>query len=195
MLLLGLASLTAPAVADADQRNTRMAGLYEEICLKTFPDDKAIDALMTAKGAQPLSPEDVKVTLGDDPGRAWNLPDKSATIWLELPPYHACSVRWSSPQFGDLSRYREVADKYERKQGGFSTIEPFEGDAGPIHIHAVGEQRPLPDGGTESLFIFDQQISDQKRRDAGETGYVLRFVHQYRHPERNKVPRLPSAAN
>jgi hypothetical protein len=176
-------ALSAPsAQVGTDQRNSLMANLYEEVCLKAFPDDKALYALMAAKGAQPLKPEVVKVTLRDDPGRAWELPDKSATVWLELPPYHACSVRWSSPQFGDLSQYRAVADRYEQALQGFSAIDPFETDAGPIHIHAVGEQRPLKDGGTESLFIFDQQISDQKRRLAGETGYVLRFVHQFALP-------------
>jgi hypothetical protein len=33
------------------------------------------------------------------------------------------------------------------------------------------------------LFFFEQRITDPKRRAAGETGFTLRFVHQYAPPE------------
>ena len=39
--------------------------------------------------------------------------------------------------------------------------------------------RTFPDDTSESLFFFDQHITDPKRRAAGETGVVLRFVHQF----------------
>jgi hypothetical protein len=61
-------------------------------------------------------------------------------------------------------------------------MDPYDTDYGDIHVHAVGEQRVLSDGGRESLFIFDQHITDPKRRAAGETGFVLRFVHQFAPP-------------
>jgi len=182
-MLLLLALLANPGETEADQRQSRMTSLYEQVCLKTFPDDKAVAALMTARNARELTLAEVKVTMGDDPARGWDLQDGGATLWIEFPPYHACSVRWNTPQIGDLSAYRAIADTYERTAGEFQPIDPFNGDQGDIHIHAVGEQRTLANKTIESLFIFDQQISDPKRRASGETGVVLRFVHQFAPPD------------
>jgi hypothetical protein len=178
-----LIALAAATTADADRRLSANVALYDKVCLQAFPDDKAVEASMIALKAQPLTTEDVKVTLGDDPGRAWELADGSGTVWIEFPPYHACSVRWNSPTMVDFGPYRVIADGYEKRVGGFSAADPYDSDQGDIHVHAIGEQRDLPGGGTESLFIFDQHITDPERRAAGETGYSLRFVHQYAAPD------------
>ena len=69
MILLSLLLATTPAPDLAAARLARAVDLYEAACLKTFPDDAAIDALMTQRGAKPLTAEQVKVTLRDDPGR------------------------------------------------------------------------------------------------------------------------------
>lgn len=177
--------LHAVVVADAsavDRRLTEMTAIYEQVCLKAFPDDKAVEALMAKRNARPLTSEEVKVTMRNDPARGWELPGDGATVWLEFPPFHACSVRWNTPQIGDLHGYGAVAERYESATGGFRPIDPYDADQGDIHVHAVGEQRILPDRTSESLFIFDQHITDSKRRAAGETGYVLRFVHQFAAP-------------
>jgi hypothetical protein len=180
LMLLGLAAATA---VDAGQRLSQMTALYEQVCLKAFPDDKAVAALMAKRGARELTRDEVKVTMRDDPARGWDIAqDGSASVWLEFPPFHSCSVRWNAPDIGELHEYRAIADAYERARGGFHPIDPLEGDQGDIHIHAVGEQRVLPDRTAESLFVFDQHISDPKRRAAGETGVVLRFVHQFAPP-------------
>lgn len=74
--MLLLAALAAAALpTDDDQRLARMVALYDQACVKTFPDDKAVEALMVARGAKELSPEAVKVTMRDDPARGWNLGD------------------------------------------------------------------------------------------------------------------------
>lgn len=178
-----LLSLAAATSVDADQRLSQMTALYEQVCLKAFPDDKAVAALMAKRGARELTPDEVKVTMRDDPARGWNVAqDGSASVWLEFPPFHSCSVRWNAPEIGELHDYRAIADTYESARGGFHPIDPLDGDQGDIHIHAVGEQRILSDRTAESLFIFDQHISDPKRRAAGETGVVLRFVHQFAPP-------------
>jgi hypothetical protein len=179
--MLTLLALIAATGGQTDSQLVRMAQLYDKVCLGAFPDDKAVEALMAAQNARQLSPDEVKVTMRDDPARAWELQDGTATVWIEFPPYHACSVRWNAPDIGDLSAYRDLADRYERRVGGFSAVDPYDTDYGAIHIHAVGEQRVLPDEGTESLFFFDQHITDAKLRAEGETGYVLRFVHQFHH--------------
>ncbi len=181
-MLILLALITIPSPLEAEQRLARMTMLYEEVCLRTFPDDKAVEALMVAQGARELTPDEVRVTMRDDPARGWDLKDGGGSIWIEFPPFHACSVRWNSPQIGDLGGYRAVAKSYENAAGGFRPIAPFETDQGDIHIHAEGEERTLPDKTTESLFIFEQHITDPQRRRAGETGVSLRFVHQFAPP-------------
>lgn len=176
-MLIMLALIAHISPSEADQRLSRMTALYEQICLKAFPDDRAIEALMAARNARELSAEDVKVTMRGDPARGWDLHD-GATLWIEFPPFHACSIRWNTTQIGDLHAYRAVAEAYENGLGGFKPMRPFDADRDDIHIHAVGEQR-MQNGTAVSLFVFDQHIVDPKRRAAGETGVELRFVHQF----------------
>jgi hypothetical protein len=158
-----------------------MAALYDEVCLKTFPIDAAVDAIMASKGATPLTPEEVRVTLVDDPGRGWLLDDgdRKIQVTLELPPFHACSVRAmvsSGPQ--DMEAYKKVSQAFEDEHRGFRPAAPYDKDIAGLHIHAVGEQRDLPGNSTESLLVFDQRVTDPQRRAAGETAVSLRFVHQ-----------------
>ena len=92
-LLAGMVQQGASDPADGMVR--RITALYDEACLQAFPNDDQIDALMARKGATPLTPDEVKVTLRDDPGRGWRLKDgeRNVLIFLETPPFHACSVR------------------------------------------------------------------------------------------------------
>lgn len=184
--MFSIVALMAEIVSsDVEQRLSRMTALYEQACIKAFPDERAVEAVMTAHNAKPLTPDDVKLTLRDDPGRGWEIHDGNVTalIFLEDPPYHTCSVRWPVPQnIGDLGEYRAIANSYERATGSFSPINPYNVDYGDIHVHAVGEQRTLPDGSLDSLFVYDQHITDPNRRAAGETGVMLRFVHQFAAP-------------
>jgi hypothetical protein len=182
-MLMLWAAVVATNSSGADQQMLeRMTKLYDQICLHAFPDDKAVEALMATRNAKELSREDVKVTMRDDPARAWDLNDNGATLWIEFPPYHACSVRWSATQVGDLGNYQAIAAAYEKSTGNYAPVQPYDDQQGDIHIHAVGEQRSLPNKGAESLFLFEQHITDKKRRDAGETGVSLRFVHQFAPP-------------
>jgi hypothetical protein len=175
-----VAALTA-ATPQADPIQARMAALYDEICLRTFPDDAAVDALMKAKGAKPMTPEEVKVTLNEDPGRGWLVPDGDRTIevTVEMPPYPACVVRRMTPSgFSDLGPYQAVAEPFRQSHPGFGPAGHFDRDVGDLHIHATGDIRPLPGGRSETLYIFDQRITDAARRASGETGVQVRFVHQ-----------------
>ena len=181
-----LAALTIGAglapVAVVDQN--RMVALYDEVCLKAFPDDAAVDTLMADRKATPLTPDEVKTTLNDDPGRGWSLTDndRRVFVFLELPPFHACSVRFPA---GDSSvadsDYGDLASRYVVAHPGFVSRPVFEGDLGAFHLHALSQGRMLPDGGTEMLMMIDQRVTDPARRARGETGTVRRFVHQI-HP-------------
>lgn len=178
LTILGL--LASTASAETDRQLSQITALYDEVCLKAFPNDKAVEALMRSREAVEYTPEQMKVTFGDDPGRGWELRDGSASVWLEFPPYHACSVRWNAREFGGLGPYRSVVRRYEQQHGGFVPMKAMERDMGDIHVRATGERRRLANGSWETLYVFDQHITDARRQAAGETGFVLRFVHQYR---------------
>jgi hypothetical protein len=158
----------------------RMAALYDEVCLKAFPDDAAVDRLMAEKGAAPLTPEQAQITLRGDPGRGWLLKDgdRNIQIMLELPPFHACSVRRTlAPGFG-IFEYRAATDRFKATRPGFAPEREQVSEAEGVRIRGLGESRVLPDGKTETLFIFDQQVTDPARRARGQIGVDIRFVHQ-----------------
>ena len=120
MLVFMMLALDAGnSVSEADQRLSAMTSLYDQVCLKAFPDDKAVETLMKAQDARELTPQEVRVTMRADPARGWQLKGSDATVWVEFPPFHACTVRWNTPQVGDLSGYRQAAEVYERTRGGF----------------------------------------------------------------------------
>ncbi|PZU08617.1 hypothetical protein [Sphingomonas sp.] len=171
--------------ATPDIRVTRATQLFDQLCLKAFPSDAALDDAAKSMGAIALTPDQVKVTLVNDPGRGWALGENGTTylIFLELPPFHACSVRWSMPEGEiDLGEYRALIENEKTARAGFTTIHEFDRDAGDIHIHAVGEQRILPEGGSEALLLFDQRVIDPARRARGETATNWRFVRQFAGP-------------
>ena len=100
-------------------------------------------------------------------------------VILELPPYHACSVRWSMPSDAlDLSAYHAVADPYIAAHPGFVTIPTQEGDMGSIHVHATGNGLMRSDGVAETLLVIDQHPAGSPAAANGNVD--VRFVHQLR---------------
>ena len=181
-LIAGAAQASATAAPPSDVIG-RMVALYDEVCLKTFPSDTEVDALMARKGAKPLTVDEVKVTLGSDPGRGWLIKDgeRDIQVYLELPPYHACTVRRMTPAgMEDDSAYRQVVEPYKATHAGFAPGGGMDTDMGELHVHAVTEARTLPDGSSDSLMVFDQRIKDPARRAKNESAVSLRFVHQLR---------------
>lgn len=187
-LMLMLVQVEAPAPTPpasavvADPRMAQMATLYDEICLKAFPDDGKLDKVVKAKGATALTPEEVRVTLVDDPGHGWRIADPGGDILviLELPPYHACSVRWSGPVGApDWAPYQAVIAPYLAARSGWATLPPTQMDRGDVHISATMTGR-MDARGSEALMIFDQTPLDPTRRAAPDTKADRRFVHQLR---------------
>jgi hypothetical protein len=141
---------------------------------------------MASKGAKALTPEEVRVTLRDDPGRGWLLDDggESIQIMIEMPPFRACSVRWMTDNgFGDLSSYHSVTDAFKASRPGFRAPEPYEADIAELRVTAMTEQRDFPDGGAETLMLIEQRVADAARRAKGETRVSVRFVHQIISPD------------
>lgn len=183
--MLLAAALATQAVAP-DRTLARMTALYDEICLQAFPIDAGVDTAMAGKAATALTTDQVKIYLHDDPGRGWTIPDEEGKfiVTIENPPYHACAVRRMTPMgFVDLSPYRAVVDRFEAGHGGFAAMKELNMALGDIKSHAVGDQRALPGGGGEALYVFDNHVNDPAARARGQTAIEMRFVHQIRSAE------------
>jgi hypothetical protein len=158
-----------------------MLSLYQDACLKSFPDDAALDSFMMSKGATALTPDQVKITLKDDPGRGWllNDGDHQIQITLELPPFHACSVRrMTAKGITDMTPYNAIVRPLKAIGPSFVKQQPMNTKMGDLQIHATIESRVLSDGTTETLLVFDQRIADPERRANGENAVNIRFVRQ-----------------
>ena len=65
-----LLALAAP-ITTPDPVLARMTALYDEVCVRTFPIDSAVDQLMAGKQATALTPEQVAIHLKSNPGHGW----------------------------------------------------------------------------------------------------------------------------
>ena len=182
MLILIAAVLNQTAAPSRPATDvSRMAALYDEVCLKAFPTDGAVDAAMVHRGATPLSASQIKAILRDDAGRGWRLSDGdlSFDVVLESPPFKACSVRAvQNMSASDLSPYRAVIAVFKETYPGFVAQPPMDVERNGIRIHAEYEARPLPGGGGEVLIAIDQRVVDASQLTPGTTATPLRFVHQ-----------------
>jgi hypothetical protein len=74
---------------------SELVDTFLDLCLNTFPDDNAVATKVKAAGHSPLSDQQVRQFLHDDPGRGWliNRGDTVLALTIELPPFHSCAVR------------------------------------------------------------------------------------------------------
>ena len=84
----------------------------------------------------------------------------------------------------DIQPYITVRDAYAKANAreGSITEKAFDQDVNQVHIKAsmtaFGRKTDQADESVESLLFIEQSINNEGRRAIGETGYVLRFVHQ-----------------
>lgn len=171
-LTLALVMQAAPTTP-TDPALDRMVALYEDTCLKAFPDDGAVAATMTARGAAALSRSEVRIYLHDDPGRGWVIADGPGkfVVTIEAPPYHACALRreFAAP-VTDMLAYLAAADRYKASGAPFQNMAPMDMPNGDIRTHLEAEGRAAGDQ-AEALMIVTDTRPDRS--------VELRFVHQY----------------
>lgn len=171
-------ALTNPP--DPVAQRDELIALYDEICLRAFPDDSAAERAAARHNATPLSRADVRRFLHDDPGTGWALQGRTGRFDVTIeqsPAYHTCAVRTMTANgFADLSPYQALAARYEQGRG-FQRIAPADMDLGELHVSGGGERRE--DGNSaESLLVFLTRVSDAHRA-RGDTAIEVRFAHQY----------------
>ena len=190
--LVVILALAAPAAAaaqyeapvnppDPAAQLAEMVTLYDEVCLRAFPDDDAASRAVSRYRATPLSPADVRRFLHDDPGIGWRIEGRTGRIHLTIeqsPPYHTCAVRaMTAAGFQDMSPYRSVTARYEQDRS-YQQIAPIDRVVGALRIVGGGDRRIDPDGSSESL-LFAITTPDGEAREGGMTAVEVRFAHQY----------------
>jgi len=166
---------------DPVAQRDEMIALYDEICLRAFPDDSAAAAAAARHDATPLSQSEVRRFLHDDPGFGWQLRGRTGRFDVTIeqsPPYHACAVRTMTANgFADLGPYQSLATVYERGRG-FQRITPLDREIRDLHVIGGGEQRVGPGNSSESLLVAITSASEAFRA-RGQTAIEVRFTHQY----------------
>ena len=172
-----------PANVDPVAQRDEMIALYDEICLRAFPDDKAAGDAAARHNATPLTDAQVRIYLHDDPGMGWSLQGRTGrfTVTIEAPPYHACAIRTMTARgFADFGPYQALANRYEAG-GGYRAMNRVQFTRDNLEVAGGGERRATPDGGTETLLVI-VTTPTREYRDRGETGVEIRFTHQFAAP-------------
>jgi hypothetical protein len=173
------AALTNPP--DPVAQRDELIALYDEICLRAFPDDDATARAAARRGGTPLSTEQVRHMLHDDPGIGWVLQGRTGRLYVALeqaPPYHSCSLRTMTVNgFADLAPYQALAARYERGRL-FQPIPRMERDMGELHAVGFGEAFADPHGNSEMLLVAITRASEEHRAQ-GDTAVEMRFEHQF----------------
>ena len=166
---------------DPVAQRDEMIALYDELCLSAFPDEDGVARAVARHDARPLSPDQVRRFLHDDPGIGWEVRGRTGPFHVTIersPPYHACAVRTMTVGgFADLGPYQALADRYEQG-GGFERITPMDREIEDLHVVGGGERRVGPGDGSESLLVMISSAA-AAHRTRGHTGIEVRFAHQY----------------
>jgi hypothetical protein len=156
-----------------------MVALFDEICLKAFPDDAAAAKAVAARQGTAMSAEDVRAYLHDDPGTGWHVVGRAAPfeITIEAPPFHACGIRTTAvAPFADMAPYKRLADAFEASVHP-DKVGPMHGTIGNIDTSGGGEAWHRPDGRNEALFVFiSTPIAEIRAK--GQDAVEVRLVHQ-----------------
>ncbi len=166
---------------DPVAQRDELIALYDEICLRAFPDDDATARAAAGHGATLLSAAGVRRFLHDDPGIGWVLQGRTGRFHVMLeqaPPYHSCSVRTLTANgFADLAPYQALAARYEQDRH-FEPITRVERNLGDVHIVGFGESFTAPGGDSELLLVAITRALDE-HRTRGHTAIEVRFEHQF----------------
>jgi hypothetical protein len=155
-----------------------MLTLYDEICLRTFPDDAAVARALEARGAVALTDAEVKSFLHDDPGRGWRVVGKRGTfnLTVEAPPYHACGVRTNTVAgFPSMKPYQDLVARYGQGRT-FQKIGPINQEVEGAQSVGAGDMA-MKGALAEGLLVFTAQPLPANRAASGDAIQV-RFVHQ-----------------
>ena len=189
-ILTAAALLASPALAaqyealtnppDPVVQRDEMIALYDEICLRAFPDDNAAARAVARHDARPLSSAEVRRFLHDDPGIGWAVTGRTGRFNVTIeqaPPYHTCAIRtMTAGGFADMGPYEALAARFEQGRP-FERLTPVDRDVGSVHVTGGGEMLTSAEG-SEALLVALTRASDASRAQ-GHTAVEVRFAHQF----------------
>jgi hypothetical protein len=87
-----------PQVANNGAIASEFTATFSKICLDSFPESGAVEALLKQNSASPLSNDEIKVALRGDPGSGWLFKGGTTnfTILINTAPVRSCAVRLST---------------------------------------------------------------------------------------------------
>ena len=165
-----------PSRTDADELGT----LFDQVCLRAFPDDAALDRDATHRHAAALTRARVQDYLHDDPGRGWSYTTALASyiITIEQPPFHACAIRRMTPSgLPGTDRFTAAVNGYVTSRHAALTSMPRQAmtTADGAALTASGQSINRADGSVAETFLVI--ITDYHDR-----GVEVRYVHQIPSP-------------
>ena len=181
-IMLGLALQSATPEPPINAPVGPLRGLisaFDSVCNQGFPDDERVASAMSrVPTMKPLTLDQLRIYLKDDPGRGWITDDGSIVITIESPPFHACAVRMLKTAGAiDEVMWRAVINAAEvRAGGGFTPMPPQGFVIGDSRTTAVGDQKINPDGSAEAFYLMRTAPVDQAK--AKIHGVELRLVRQ-----------------
>ncbi|WP_156025967.1 NMCC_0638 family (lipo)protein [Sphingomonas phyllosphaerae] len=157
--------------------------MFDMICGRIFPDDARVAAGMARiPGARPLTPEQLRTYLKDDPGRGWIMPAGASQIvvTIEAPPIHSCTVRINNTDGAiDEGKWQQMLTAAQaRSGGGFVTLPPQTFETGGVRSQVGGVQKQGAGGAAEAIYLI--------RSTPKQPGFAteIRMVRQLVTPQR-----------
>jgi hypothetical protein len=185
VLALGLQAAAPPPQQLPDKPQFRGQGqmaIFDMVCGRVFPDEARIaTAMARIPGTRPLTPDEVRTYLKDDPGRGWIMPAGSSQIvvTIEAPPIRSCAVRITNTDgVIDERKWQELLTAAQaRSGGGFVTLPPQTFEVGDIRSQASGVQKQGAGGAAEAIYLI--------RSTPKKPGYAteIRMVRQLVAPQ------------
>jgi hypothetical protein len=147
VIAFALANWAMPPSAGAAPNNAatmELMRVFDDICLKKFPDDTKIAAYAEARHFSPLSPEIISKMLGKDPAVGWTQKGGFGdyVITIERPPFHTCAVR---------KQFLEMPDIHESFA---TTLEVWRASLAGAKITERPMQSPAIGGIVAQLYAF-----------------------------------------
>lgn len=192
LTMVAAMSVAAAAKPNADLADVQaMTGLFDQVCLRSFPDLAAVGRAAKGARASPMTPIQVRSFLHDDPGYGWFYAQPEATyaVTIEQPPYRACAVRRiTSSGFPTMQPLLDAVQAYSAGRSGLRLIPAgkqhtvLEGGA-DLDATAQGLVRP---GSERPIEMFMELVTDYHGHypnpaspdlEPGSRGVEMRFVH------------------
>lgn len=136
----------ATAGPNADPLGYPILKIFSEICLGKFPDDDAVAAAMTERGAKPLSGAEVGRLLRNNPGIGWTMETVAGpqVLTIEKPPFHACAIRATPDALFNLNVFKTLVNGFlaprQQKLGDPMMIPSVGGMPGVSNAFPVASQ-------------------------------------------------------